>query len=86
MWIAYRSGLDQQQVDTLTRLASSRTYTIVSPMKDLAAAVVLSAWGIQLELGDAGDPRVEVFLNKYIQGAQTPEPGAPCTGGFGEPA
>jgi hypothetical protein len=30
----------------------------------------------------ASDPRVDQFLTKYVQGAQTPEPGAACTNGL----
>ncbi len=86
VWITYRSGLDQQQVDVLTTLANARDYTLLSPMDALGAPVVLTAWGIQLEVDDASDPRVEPFLVKYVQGEQTPEPGAPCSGGFGDPA
>ena len=87
VWIAYRSGLDQQQVDVLkTAERDHAGYTLLSPIESLDAPVVLTAWGIQLELDDASDARVEQFLNKYVQGEQTPEPGAPCSGGFGDPA
>jgi len=85
VWITYRSGLDQQQINVLTELASARDYTLLSPMDALAAPVVLTAWGVQLEVDDASDPRVEPFLVQYVQGEQTPEPGAPCSGGFGDP-
>jgi len=86
VWITYRSGLDQQQVDVLTTLANARDYTLLSPMDALGAPVVLTAWGIQLEVDDASDPRIEPFLVKYVQGEQTPELGALCSGGFGDPA
>ncbi|MBB5796324.1 hypothetical protein HDA41_004288 [Streptomyces caelestis] len=33
----------------------------------------------------ASDPRVEQFTTAYVQGPQTPEPGAPCTGGLTAP-
>lgn len=86
VWITYRSGLDQQQINVLTELANARDYTLLSPMDALGAPVVLTAWDIQLEVDDASDVRVEPFLAKYVQGEQTPEPGAPCSGGFGDPA
>jgi hypothetical protein len=86
VWITYRSGLDEQQIDALAALANAHDYTLLSPMDALAAPVVLTAWGIQLEVDNASDPRVEPFLAKYVQGEQTPEPGAPCSGGFGDPA
>ena len=47
--------------------------------------IVLTAWAVQLEVDDAADPRVEEFLVEYIQGPQTPEPGAACSGGSGPP-
>ncbi len=86
VWITYRPGLDQDELDTLTALARGRTYVLLSPFPDLKSPVVLSAWGVQLEVGDANDPRVETFLTKYVQGEQTPEPGAACSGGVGMPS
>ncbi len=85
VWIAYRSGLDQQQVDVLKAVTRERTYTLLSPIERLASPVVLTAWGVQLELDDPSDPRVEQFLNTYVNGPQTPEPGAPCSGSVGTP-
>ncbi len=35
--------------------------------------------------GTASDPRLGMFLDKYVQGTQTPEPGATCRGGMGSP-
>jgi hypothetical protein len=32
------------------------------------------------------DPRFQKFLDLYGQGAQTPELGAPCSGGMGTPS
>jgi hypothetical protein len=46
---------------------------------------MLSAWGHQLSVDSAADPRVEEFITAYVQGPQTPEPGAPCTGGLTAP-
>jgi len=86
VWIAYRPGLDATAVDTLTNLAEGKDYVLLSPFADLKAPIVLTAWGVQLEVEDVADPRVEEFLVKYVQGPQTPEPGAPCSGGIGTPA
>ena len=36
---------------------------------------------VWLTLGNASDDRLPAFLRTYVQGEQTPEPGAPCTGG-----
>ena len=44
-----------------------------------------SAWGKQIELTGASDPRLDEFIKAYRQGPQTPEPGAACTGGIDAP-
>ncbi|MDX3763038.1 DUF3105 domain-containing protein [Streptomyces sp. AK02-04a] len=38
-------------------------------------------WGHQRTVTSASDPNVDKFFEEYVQGRQTPEPGAPCTGG-----
>jgi hypothetical protein len=86
VWITYQPGLAADEVAQLERLMEGRSYTLLSPFEDQASPIVLTAWGVQLELDDASDPRAEVFLERYVQGEQTPEPGAACTGGIGEPA
>ncbi len=57
------------------------TYTLLSPYPDLPVPVVASAWGRQLRLTGADDPRLVQFVRAYRLGQQAPEPGAPCTGG-----
>jgi hypothetical protein len=32
----------------------------------------------------AADPNVDRFFAEFVQGSQTPEPGAACTGGLGQ--
>lgn len=85
VWVAYRPDLPADQIDELTSAVQDRPYTLLSPVPDLASPVVLTAWGLQLEVEDPSDERVEVFLTKYILGPQTQEPGATCQGGVGTP-
>ena len=80
VWITYRPDLAQADVDTLKDVAPD-TYSLLSPYEDLPAPVVVSAWGAQLALDGADDPRLEEFIKEYRQGPQTPEPGALCTNG-----
>ena len=86
VWVTYRPGLAASQVARLKSLAEDQTYVTVSPYPGLPSPVVASAWGVQLRLPSATDPRLQEFLRKYVQGPQTPEPGAPCTGGVGTPS
>jgi hypothetical protein len=81
IWITYRPDLPQAQIDTLKALAESQTYILVSPMADLPAPVVASAWGKQILLDSADDPRLDEFIRSFRMDPKGPEPGAPCTGG-----
>lgn len=86
VWITYRPDLPADQVETLRALTRGRGYAVLSPYPDLPAPVVASAWGLQLKLENASDERLGRFLVKYMQGPQTPEPGAVCYGGAGVPS
>jgi hypothetical protein len=85
VWITYSPDLPQDEVEHLRDLAQSGDYLLVSPYPDLDSPVVASAWGKQLNLESAEDPDLERFIGSYSQGPQTPEPGAACTGGIGDP-
>lgn len=85
VWITYRPDLPQDQVSKLRKLADGQTFVLVSPYPNLPAPVVASAWGKQLRLDSADDPRLKQFIRAFRSGPQTPEPGAPCTGGTGQP-
>lgn len=82
VWVTYRPDLPAEQVTALQRMAEGQTYILVSAWRDgLPAPVVASAWGRQLTLPSASDPTLADFVRAFRQGPQTPEPGAPCTGG-----
>ena len=83
VWVGYDPALGAEEVEKLTGLAESNSYVLVSPVDGVASPVTVSAWGKQLELDGAEDPRLAAFVQKYQQGPQTPEPGAACTGGAG---
>lgn len=83
VWITYRPGLPEAQLDRLTELAGDNDYVLLSPYEELRTPIAASAWGKQLAVDSADDPRLMRFVTKYQQGPQTPEPGAPCSGGAG---
>ncbi len=86
VWITYDPDLPADQVETLNELAANNNYVLVTPYEGLPSPVVASAWGLQLQVDEASDDRLPVFVRKYVQGDQTPEPNAPCSGGVGTPA
>ena len=85
VWLAYRPDLPAASVDALRNLARGHDHVLVSPYPDLPHAVVAAAWGLQLPVEDATDPRLSLFVSRYEKGPQTPEPGAVCSGGTGTP-
>ncbi|KPC71734.1 DUF3105 domain-containing protein [Streptomyces sp. NPDC006349] len=82
VWITYNGKAADADIKTLGDRVSKTPYTLMSPAENQSGTLMLSAWGRQLTVDKASDPRVEQFLSKYVQGAQTPEPGAACTGGL----
>ena len=82
VWVTYNDKAAKADVESLTGLVKKTTYTFMSPYEDQSSPIVLSAWEHQLKVDKASDPRVQKFLAKYVQGEQTPEPGAACTGGM----
>lgn len=81
VWLTYQPDLDEGQVSTLEDFGGDYDYTVVSPYEEQESPVVATAWGLQLELDSADDPRLAAFVEKYVQGPQTPEPGASCIDG-----
>ena len=85
VWITYQPNLSSKDIATLRNLVSGHSFVILSPYTGLPAPVVASAWGVQLKVQSANDPRIAQFIRKYEQGPQTQEPGAACSGGTGTP-
>jgi Protein of unknown function (DUF3105) len=85
VWITYDPSLPADQVELLDAQAANNNYVLVTPREDLPTPVVASAWGLQLQLEDASDDRLPVFVAKYVNGPQTLERGASCSGGVGTP-
>ncbi|MEL3944323.1 DUF3105 domain-containing protein [Streptomyces sp. LNU-CPARS28] len=83
VWITYNDKAAAGDIERLSDKVSGTPYTLMSPVVEQRGAITLTAWGRQLSVTEASDPRVDQFLDKYVQGPQTPEPGAACTGGVG---
>ncbi|WP_431954577.1 DUF3105 domain-containing protein [Actinacidiphila sp. bgisy167] len=81
VWVTYTDKATDADVKTLSARVSKTPYSLMSPYTDQASPITLTAWGHQLNVTKADDPRVATFFDTYVQGKQTPEPGAPCTGG-----
>ena len=85
VWVTYDASKITGAALTKLQGEMPSTYAILSPYVGLPAPVVISAWGAQVKLTGASDPRLEQFITKYWKSASAPEPGAPCTGGIDGP-
>ena len=81
VWITYQPSLPAADIAKLAALVSSNTYRMLSPYPGLKSKVSVQAWGRQVFVDSATDPRIATFLTKFTQGPQTPERGAACSGG-----
>lgn len=86
VWITYQPELAADELASLQALTRSSGFRLLSPYPGLDSPIVASAWGYQLKLDRAGDPRLGDFIEKYEQNPLGPEPGAACTGGVGAPS
>lgn len=85
VWITYQPDLSADDVANLRQYVEDDAYMLLSPYPDQPKPVVLTAWGVQLQLDDADDGRISRFIDRYRQGPYTPEPGAACDRGVGTP-
>ncbi|MCA9961110.1 MAG: DUF3105 domain-containing protein [Anaerolineales bacterium] len=85
VWVTYNPSLAESEVAKLRDLVQGESFVLMSPFVDQASPIVLTAWGLQLEVDEADDGRIPNFINAYQLGPQTPEPGASCSNGVGEP-
>ncbi|MEU2776075.1 DUF3105 domain-containing protein [Streptomyces sp. NPDC007162] len=81
VWVTYTDKASKSDVDKLAAKVKQTPYSLMSPYADQTSPIELSAWGHQLSVKSADDPKVGTFFETYVQGKQTPEPGASCTGG-----
>ena len=80
VWVTYTADISKSDKQKLENWAKDRPYLIVSEYDDQETPFVFTAWNNQLPLDSLDDKRATQFMNYFIQGAQTPERGASCTG------
>lgn len=82
VWLTYLPGTAASEVAKLVELTKIRSvYTLVSPYSGQPAPIMATAWGLQLSVQNASDPRLRKFVSEYVGGGQGGEPGVACAGG-----
>lgn len=85
VWITYDPALAADDIDRLRGFSKPLDKVLISPVPGQEAPIIATAWGVQLELDDASDQRLEQFVNEFEGSRGAPEPGARCSGGIGDP-
>jgi hypothetical protein len=83
VWITHDPALAADDLDALA--AQLPDNGILSPYEDLPSPVVVTVWGVQLQLDGADDERLGLFLEEYGDGHTAPEFGVTCRGGTPDP-
>ena len=82
VWVTYQPEMHPRDRAVLENNIGIDPWVIISPYPGLRSPVVLTAWGVQLELDSVDDPRIDEFLEQFKSGIQAPEPFASCDGGI----
>jgi hypothetical protein len=81
VWIAYRPGLPQDQIAKLASKVQGKQFMMMSPYPNLDSPISLQAWGYQLKVDNAGDKRIDDFINA-LRGNAGPSSQTGCSGGI----
>lgn len=80
VWIAYDpETLAEADVSALAEKVDGQPYLMLSPYPGIESPISLQAWDHQLRVTEAGDERIDQFIQALRDNEYTsPEPGAPC--------
>jgi hypothetical protein len=79
IWITYKEGLATSEVTELAKLVDGVDHMALSPYPNLDVPISLQAWGYQLKVSSATDPRIKTFITDLRENQQTtPEYGGRC--------
>ena len=79
VWITYKPGLAADQVATLSKEVSGVDRLAMSPYPDLKTNISLQAWGYQLFVDNANDPRIQQFITVLKYNPKTTPEAATCS-------
>lgn len=92
VWITYGAHTPGTEINLLKNkirtegLYNGNVWADLTPYPGLSAdEIIASAWGYQVKVTNASDPRLDKFLKRFTHGSQTPNPQGSCSGGTGKP-
>ncbi len=81
VWVTYKQGLPQDQVDQLVKKVRGQEKLFMSPVAGMTSNISLQAWGYQLKVDTADDKRIDEFIKALNDNASIEGPTAVCSGG-----
>lgn len=79
VWITYNPDIPDADLEKLASLVMGQSFIMMSPYPGLESPISLQAWGNQLFVDSADDPRIENFITALrLNPTSTPEAGASC--------
>ena len=79
VWMTYRPDITYDQLGEIRKISAGNPYILVSPRLGQKEIVIMTAWNRQLKgITSLSDPKIKRFITAFVQGPQTPEPGASC--------
>src|SRR5947207_6010005 len=81
VWITYRPDLPKADVDKLAAKVRGNDFMLMSPYPNLDKPISLQAWGYQLKLDKADDPRIDQFIKALRQNDSQEGAGGVCSSG-----
>lgn len=84
VWLTYDPALvDGDGIEKLASKVEGRDFSLMSPYPEMGVAVSVQAWGVQYQTDKLNDPKIDEFMDFYIQNADNAaEPGAQCANGL----
>ncbi len=85
VWITFDPAVTSIDVVALARYAENQSHVLISPFPALDSPIIATAWGVQQRFQTDDREAIVEFIKDHQLSTSAPEPGAPCTGGFGSP-
>ena len=85
VWVTYKPEIEKEEIIKLTTMLSGKPKILLSPYSEQMSPIVATSWGRRLEIEKANDPRLNKFVDFFMDGKAAPEAGITCDRGIGRP-
>ena len=85
VWVTYKPEIEKEEIIKLTTMLSDKPKILLSPHSEQMSPIVATSWGRRLEIETANDPRLNKFVDFFMDGEAAPEAGITCDRGIGRP-